>query len=242
MGKVRSEAQCTWYLANREARRVVSGMASLDDLLLEAAGRTKGSSEKTSQTKQRRPPIHDSSSDDHSDSNNEDDDYDRKGKGSRMPVKKRFEPADKDEEGGYESELSFGSDLYKDEKDRAALQAMTELDREMILAERAEQRDNYLLRKGGKRHVDTPSKVRDKDQGPPSSRMRSSVRESTRTSKENALSELVARRQRAQDTDLQKKRRDSAPGPSHRDRPPPSDRRPSYSSSDDLSEEDDSDR
>lgn len=35
----------------------------------------------------------------------------------------------------------YGSDLMGDEEDRAKLMAMTELEREMILAERAEKRD-----------------------------------------------------------------------------------------------------
>jgi RNA polymerase-associated protein RTF1 len=66
-----------------------------------------------------------------------------------MPLKKRFADKDDDEEeeeeeeddkkeDGYDSELSFGEDLFKDDEDRAKLMAMSELDREMILAERSE--------------------------------------------------------------------------------------------------------
>ncbi|KAL6752112.1 hypothetical protein V8C86DRAFT_2439491 [Haematococcus lacustris] len=52
------------------------------------------------------------------------------------------EPADdEDDDDGY------GSDLYIDEEDRRRLMAMTELDREMILADRAEERDKARQRK-----------------------------------------------------------------------------------------------
>lgn len=137
----------------------------------------------------------------------------------------RFESSDKDgEDGGhgdgYNSEFSYGSDLYKDEEDRQNLAAMTELQREMELAERSEKRDTWLaLRKsrGGRQAESSrPRDRRDRDVGPPSSRMRSSVREVTRSKKENALSELVARRQRAQDPGLQRRRRDA--GLKRRDR------------------------
>lgn len=98
---------------------------------------------------------------------------------------------------------------------------MTELEREMELAERSEKRDTWLaLRKSrGNRHQaeassHRPSHRRERDLGPPSSRMRSSVREGTRSKKENALNELVARRQKAQDPSSLRKRRDSGLTPS----------------------------
>lgn len=69
-----------------------------------------------------------------------------------MPLKKRFadkddEEEEEEEEGerkedGYDSELSFGEDLFKDDEDCAKLMAMTELEREMLLAERSER---YVL-------------------------------------------------------------------------------------------------
>ncbi|CAM6102901.1 unnamed protein product [Calypogeia fissa] len=214
---------------------------ALDDMLLEAAGRPKGThgAEKAGSSRRtpakRRGPIQGDSSDDQSDSKSENDfdddddeeDYERggssrKGDGSKMPLKKRLESSDKDgEEGdqdGYESELSFGSDLYKDEEDRNRLTAMTELEREMILHDRAEARDNYKMRvKAGLRHKQMQVKTsqpRERDVGPPSSRMRSSVREpreASRTAKDNALNELVARRMKSQDPDLQRKYRDAGP-------------------------------
>lgn len=134
-----------------------------------------------------------------------------------------FESSDKDGEDGprddgYNSEFSYGSDLYKDEEDRQNLAQMTELEREMELAERSEKRDTWLaLRKSrGNRQAEAsrPSHRRERDLGPPSSRMRSSVREGTRSKKENALNELVARRQKAQEPSSLRKRRDSGLTPS----------------------------
>jgi RNA polymerase-associated protein RTF1 len=46
-----------------------------------------------------------------------------------------------------DSTPSFGSDLYKDEDDKAQLEKMSELEREMILAERSTRRDDYHLKK-----------------------------------------------------------------------------------------------
>lgn len=137
-----------------------------------------------------------------------------------------FESSDKDGEDGprddgYNSEFSYGSDLYKDEEDRQNLAQMTELEREMELAERSDKRDTWLaLRKSrGNRQAEASSRGpshhrREKDLGPPSSRMRSSVREGTRSKKENALNELVARRQKAQEPSSLRKRRDSGLTPS----------------------------
>ncbi|KAL3701897.1 hypothetical protein R1sor_019919 [Riccia sorocarpa] len=238
---------------------------SLDDMLLEAAGRSKGGHTDNKGGSSSRPAKrrgHNSSSDDRSGGSendfDDDDEYERggssrKGEGSKMPLKKRFDSADKDgEEGerdGYESDISFGSDLYKDEEDRARLAAMTELDRELILHDRAEARDNHKMRKdAGARHNQSqskPVKSRERDVGPPSSRIRSSFRESsTRTSKENALHELVQRRQRAQDPDSQRKRDTSTSASREKDRRTSSRkaRNRSYSESDYSDDDEDSSR
>lgn len=53
--------------------------------------------------------------------------------------KRKQAPADDYDDG-------YGSDLYYDEEDRAELMAKTQLEREMILAKRAEERDNRKLR------------------------------------------------------------------------------------------------
>ncbi|BBM98870.1 RNA polymerase-associated protein RTF1 [Marchantia polymorpha subsp. ruderalis] len=243
---------------------------SLDDMLLEAAGRPKGGhgdvkAGSSSRPPKRRGPVNDSSSDDRSGGSendfDDDDDYERgrssrKAEGSKMPLKKRFDSAEKDgdegERDGYESDISFGSDLYKDDEDRARLAAMTELDREMILHDRAEARDNHKMRKdAGARHnrvQNKAAKPRERDVGPPSSRIRSSFRESRetpRTSKENALHELVQRRQRAQDPELQKKNRDT-PASASRERDRRSSARKtrnrSYSDSDYSDDDDESSR
>lgn len=112
-----------------------------------------------------------------------------------MTLEKRFDYGDKDDDDrgrrdDSNSELSIGSDLYKDDEDREQLGKMFELDRELILAEQAEARDNYLMHKRA-----CQNKIRNqqrKETGPPSSRMRSSAK-LTRSVKENALSELVVR-------------------------------------------------
>ncbi|KAG6544156.1 hypothetical protein Mapa_014356 [Marchantia paleacea] len=205
---------------------------SLDDMLLEAAGRSKGGhgdfrGRVVSRPPKRRGPLNNSSSNDRSrgseiDFDDDDDDYQRgrpstKAEGSKMPLKKRFDSWARTERDAYESDISFGSDLYKDDEDRARLAEMTELDREMILHDRGEARDNIKMRKDAGAQLrqvkNKAAKTRERDLGPPSSRIRSSFRESRetpRTSKENALHELVQRRQRAQDSELQKKYRDTS--------------------------------
>lgn len=203
-------------------------MAELEHLLLEAAGRTSTNDGKQSRNPAKRR-LEDSDSDDGSDSKSIDDDdsddagtSNRKSSGSRMPLKKRFDSGDNDDDDrgrrdDSDSELSIGSDLYKDDEDREQLGKMSELDRELILAERAEARDNYLMRKRARQN-EIRNQQR-KETGPPSSRMRSSVK-STRSVKENALSELVARRQKAQDSDIQRKRRDNTGSSKGRDSSP----------------------
>lgn len=204
-------------------------MAELEHLLLEAAGRTSTHDVKQNNRNATKPRLEDSDSDDGSDSKyNEGDDSDdagtanRKPSGSRMPLKKRFDSGDKDDDDrGHlddsDSDLSIGSDLYKDDEDREQLGKMSELDRELILAERAEARDNFLMRKRARQN-EIRNQQR-KETGPPSSRMRSSVK-STRSVKEDALNELVARRQKAQDSDIQRKRRDNIGSSKGRDSSP----------------------
>uniref|UniRef100_A0A0C9QPF4 TSA: Wollemia nobilis Ref_Wollemi_Transcript_14873_2386 transcribed RNA sequence n=1 Tax=Wollemia nobilis TaxID=56998 RepID=A0A0C9QPF4_9CONI len=211
--------------------------ADLENLLLEAAGRTAAHDGKQNNRARAPREASDSFSDDGSDSNfdNEDDSDDagttnRKSSGSRMPLKKRFDSGDKDNDDrgcrdDSDSDCSIRSDLYKDDEDRENLGKMSELQREMILAERAEVRENYLMRKRAEaRQNENRNKRgrdydRDRDTGPPSSRMRSSVK-STRSVKENALNELVARRQKAQDSDMQRKRRDTVGSSRGRDSSP----------------------
>ncbi|XP_027111746.1 protein RTF1 homolog [Coffea arabica] len=182
----------------------------LDDLLLEAAGRT-GESER----RRRKVPY----SDDESDS--KDDDYDddhaysnRKPSGSQVPLKKRLDPLERDEddsnheEDGYHEgdsdDDSVGSDLYKDEDDRKKLAQMSELQREMILADRASTRsDREMHEKFAKKRKGSPTQTH-------SRAVRSSTRFADRAAaKDDALNEIRAKRMRQQDPEAHRKLRDA---------------------------------
>ncbi|KAL0398636.1 UNVERIFIED_CONTAM: protein RTF1 [Sesamum radiatum] len=139
-------------------------MADLEKLLLEAAGRTTASGRNRHSSPPSRRRRKGSYSDDGSDSKNDDSDGDRaypnrKPSGSQVPLKKRLDPADRDddrssqegdEDDDYDHERdsdndSVGSDLYKDEDDREKLSKLTELEREMILEARATKRSDRDL-------------------------------------------------------------------------------------------------
>lgn len=134
----------------------------------------------------------------------------RKASASKVPLKKRFDKEEEEASGdGYETDLSFGSDLYKDEADREELSKMTELEREMILHERGERRDNYLtLKQAAARQKKDVGGGKKKDhQTPPSyAGIRSSTRDSSRNVNKHALHKLVsARRQKVHDSDQRRK-------------------------------------
>lgn len=141
----------------------------------------------------------------------------RKAPGSKMPLKKRLDKDDDDASGdGYDTDLSYGSDLYKDDDDKEWLGKMSELDREMILLDRGERRDTFLTRKQGATRlkkdvgsgISERGKMKDHQTPASSSRMRSSTREFSTSSKKHALDKLVsARRQKDHDFD---QRRNSA--------------------------------
>lgn len=180
-------------------------MADLEKLLLEAAGRTStpGRNRHSSPPSRRRRKG--SYSDDGSDSKNDDSDGDRgyssrKPSGSQVPLKKRLDPADReddrssqegDEGDDYDRDRdsdndSVGSDLYKDEDDREKLSKLTELEREMILEARATKRsDRDLTEKLKKR------KGQDRKGSPPKAPTRSMRSKAERA---GALVELVKRR------------------------------------------------
>lgn len=191
-------------------------MAELEDWLLEAAGRPS-----SPPTSRRRHKV--SNSDDGSDSKDGDSDDDRgyssrKPSGSQVPLKKRLDPAERDddrssrEEGDEEDDYherdsdddSVGSDLYKDEDDRKKLAQMSELQREMILADRASTRsDREMHEKFAKKRKGSP----------PLSHSRA-VRSSTRfadraAAKDDALNEIRAKRMRQQDPEAHRKLRDT---------------------------------
>ncbi|XP_062014745.1 protein RTF1 homolog, partial [Rosa rugosa] len=82
----------------------------------------------------------------------------RKPSGSQVPLKKRLDPSEVDDEhgsqeerdyndsgsdrGGESNESDVGSNLYKDEDDRRKLAEMSELQRELILSKRAQKKDD----------------------------------------------------------------------------------------------------
>ncbi|KAL5709406.1 hypothetical protein ACHQM5_020101 [Ranunculus cassubicifolius] len=200
-------------------------MADLENLLLEAAGRT-GSS---GRNKHSGPPLRRqreaSYSDDGSDSNDDNSDDNlgyqtRKPSGFQVPLKKRLDPSDKDDDhrgvdgddyadddddnmrGQSDEDTDVGSDLYKGDSDREELAQMSEVKREMILSERAQRRDEQRLteriraKHTGKKKAQVVKETPDT----PSSRVRSSTRFSERAAaKDDALNELRAKRLKQQD-------------------------------------------
>nr|GMD06847.1 protein RTF1 homolog [Ipomoea batatas] len=197
-------------------------MADLDDLLLEAAGRTSGSGRSRHSPRHRRHHR-----DDGSDSRDDDSDDDRgysnrKLSGSQVPLKKRLDPTERDddhsdregEDDGFGRERdsdddSIGSDLYKDENDRRELAQLTELEREMILTDRAAKRSDKQMhdKLRGK-----SSQARKSSPPPTQSRgTRSSTRALGRAAdRDGALNEIRAKRARQQDPETHWKTRDAA--------------------------------
>ncbi|RZC72307.1 hypothetical protein C5167_035481 [Papaver somniferum] len=193
-------------------------MADFENLLLEAAGRT-GSS---GRNRHARPPSRrkreGSYSDDGRDSKDDDSDDDRgyisrKASGSHVPLKKRLDVSEKDDErrddddyedhrGGSSEDSDVGSDLYKDEDDREELAKMTELQREMILSDRAIKRDDQQLTERVRAKQSSGKKMRRgrETPQPPLYRVCSSARSAEKgAAKNDALNELRAKRMRHQD-------------------------------------------
>ncbi|KAI5590764.1 hypothetical protein BDE02_04G033200 [Populus trichocarpa] len=214
-------------------------MADLENLLLEAAGRTgKSGRNRNSIVPSRRRKREGSYSDGGSDSRDDDSDDDRgyanrKPSGSQVPLKKRLETNERDgeegsqdegdydgggsdREGGSSDESDIGDDLYKDEDDRKKLAQMSELDRELILADRADKKgDKHLTEKIRlKRDNDKPTRSRKETPPLPSSRgVRSSARSADRAAaKDDALNELRAKRLKQQDPEAHRKLRDVSRG------------------------------
>lgn len=197
-------------------------MADLENLLLEAAGRTNttGRHHQISNSSRRRREG--SYSDDGIDSKDDESDDDRgyhsrRPSGSQVPLKKRLDPsekgddeADSDQDGDSDGD-SFGSDLYKDEADRQKLAEMSELKRETILAERAAKIGDKGFREKmrAKRSDKTPQLKRERERESPrrtSSRgVRSSARSTDRSAaKDDALNELRAKRLKHQDPEARR--------------------------------------
>ena len=212
-------------------------MADLENLLLEAAGRTGSGS--AGRNRHSLPPSRrrreGSYSDDGSDSKDDDSDEDRgyssrKPSGSQVPLKKRLDPTERDDDHGSPGEgiddgsdrgddssddSDVGSDLYKNEDDRQQLAQLTELEREMILTDRATKKTDKKLHeklrsKRGK------EKTQSRKESPPlplPRGVRSSARSADRAAaKDDALNELRAKRLKHQDPEAHRKLRDTSRG------------------------------
>ncbi|KAL8141811.1 hypothetical protein V2J09_014843 [Rumex salicifolius] len=195
-------------------------MADLENLLLEAAGRTGGGGRSRHSVPSSRRRRESSYSDDGSDSKDEDSDNDRgykrkKPSGSQVPLKKRSKERgdpggqdDEDERSGHEGvsgdDSDVGSDLYKDEDDRQQLAQLTELERELILSDRATKIDDKKLQEKVRSRWKGDKKPQPKRETPPPIASSRSMRSSTRSAdkaahKVDALNELRAKRMKQQD-------------------------------------------
>ncbi|GAU50743.1 hypothetical protein TSUD_86220 [Trifolium subterraneum] len=208
-------------------------MADLENLLLEAAGRTGTAGRNRHSLPPSRRRRDGSYSDGGSDSRDDDSDDElnygsRKPSGSQVPLKKRLDPADRDDdlgsqeeadddgrsdrEGDTSDESNIGDDLYKDEDDRRKLSEMSELQREMILSDRASKKDDKsLLGKIASKREKGKAIVTGK-QSPPlsSSRVRASARSADRSAKNEALNELRAKRLKQQDPEAHRRLREAS--------------------------------
>ncbi|CAI8614421.1 unnamed protein product [Vicia faba] len=186
-------------------------MADLDDWLLEAAGVNRHS---PPARRDGEPLDGGIDSDSESDSDDERDYRERKSSQVPVPLKKRGREDDSDDdcrserEGDISDDSDVGDDLYKDEDDRQKLSEMTELQREMILSDRANKKDDkdFLGKIASKREKGKMATVTRRESPPlPSSRVRSSARSADRSAaKDGALNELRAKRLKQQDPDVVK--------------------------------------
>ncbi|KAI9071500.1 hypothetical protein K1719_046543 [Acacia pycnantha] len=203
-------------------------MADLENLLLEAAGRTSAHVKKRPTLPKSRFEGEGSYSDGGSESRDVDDsDAHASTKKpsmpqSNVPLKKRFDHTRRppqqhdhdDDDGGASDcddaessdESDVGSDLYKNEDDKQRLAKMTELQREMILSDRAAKKGekefkeqlrlkkmDYAKSRLSSRKSETSSSL------PSSTKVRSSARHAEKTASiGDALSELRAKRKRQQ--------------------------------------------
>lgn len=135
---------------------------------------------------------------------------------SQIPLKKRFDRTERvgsNEEGGYydggsesgegsSNESDIGSDLYKNEDDRIRLAGMTELQREMILSNRATKKDDKDFKEMLRSKLDKTSSTRCTKESAPlalSCGVRSSARISNRTAAmDDALRQLREKRRKQQ--------------------------------------------
>lgn len=219
-------------------------MADLENLLLEAAGRTGAAGRNRHSLPPSRRRRDGSYSDGGSDSRDDDSDDElnyasRKPSGSQVPLKKRLDPADRDDalgsqeeadddgrsdrEGDTSDESNIGDDLYKDEDDRRKLSEMSELQREMILSDRASKKDDKSLLGKIASKREKGKAVMTGKQSPPlsSSRMRASARSADRSAKNEALNELRAKRLKQQDPEGHRRLREASRSSGPRNFSPP---------------------
>ena len=211
-------------------------MADLENLLLEAAGRTSSAGRNRNTHPPSRRRREGSYSDGGSDSRDDDSDDDRsyasrKPSGSQVPLKKRLDPAERDDdlgsqeegddggatdrEGDSSDESDVGEDLYKNEDDRRKLAQMTELQREMILSDRASKKiDKNIREKIRSKQSGKTTQSRKETPPLPTSRARLTSRSADRSAKDDALNELRAKRLKQQDPEAHRKLRDASRGSS----------------------------
>ncbi|KAK9809057.1 hypothetical protein WJX72_008658 [[Myrmecia] bisecta] len=166
----------------------------LEEELLQVAGRSRQTGNKRSRS--RRAP---SDSEDEAALDSGDDSQEQPGrkKQATVPLKKRAAASREDEAGSDDGSEAFddgyGSDLMGDAADRQRLMAMNELEREMILADRAEARDRERERRRNAKLIQ--ARQTEPEQLPPD-QMRSSTRsKKPDTAKKSAMAELVAAKQ-----------------------------------------------
>lgn len=198
----------------------------LENMLLQAAGRTGGTSGRKNQSRSQSKRRREDSYSDGSFSNDDGSDNavfsKRRNPGPQVPLKKRFDLPEKDErytddesEDDSESAPSIGSDLYKDEEDKEELEKLSELQREMILADRGAKRDDYRLKQKVRETTsttDTSKTRKESTPSPPSlpSRSRPSLRSDKSASKNSTVKEILAKRMKQHEPSY-KKVTDSSP-------------------------------
>lgn len=204
--------------------------SNLNDLLLQAAGRTGKNQSRPRNTRWQSGGSGSDGFDDDDDDSDAAPTYSRKKPPSQVPLKKRHQPGkgtrrggggwqDEDDEdddgrrsGGEDSDSapSVGSDLYKDEDDKERLEKMSELERELILADRSTRIDDYKLKqmaRASSSKTDKAGARKDSSPPPPPSRMRSSTRtDKSGSATKSALDELRAKRMRQQDPEAYRNR------------------------------------
>ncbi|CAN6714741.1 unnamed protein product [Malus baccata var. baccata] len=194
-------------------------MVELENLLLEATGRTCSSGKNRHSYSSSRRRCRGSYSDGGSDSRGDDCD-DGRGYASRKPSGPQgsqeeygYNDSGSDREGGDNNESDVGSDLYKDEDHRRKLAEMSELQRELILYEIAQKKDDKSLKEKFRPKWDKGKapQSRKETQPLPSPRVRSSARSADRAAfKDDALNELRAKRLKQQDAEAHRKLRDAS--------------------------------